>query len=172
VVIEERSGTPLSQATAASRLKAAGITASSTGGCTTKSNPKCTSYSGLLSGTVNGAITLKGACDCTVVITGGTEVGHSTSGTKRHDNGFKLDFKKNTKLNNYIKNSFTKIANRGDGFPQWRSAAGNTYVVSRFWKGWEKLLNCFIGRGQSLGCVSILHYAVWTGADDLHSTYI
>jgi hypothetical protein len=130
VVIEERSGSPLSQAAAESRLRAAGITAYSAARCTIKSNQKCTSYSGILSGTVNGAITLKGACDCTLVITGGTEVGHSTSGTKRHDNGFKVDFRKNTKLNDYIKSSFTRIANRDDGFPQWRSAAGNTYVVS------------------------------------------
>ncbi|KAH6888860.1 hypothetical protein BKA70DRAFT_1330931 [Coprinopsis sp. MPI-PUGE-AT-0042] len=125
--ITARSGTPLTQSAAASRLTAAGITASSSGGCTDRTNPTCTSYAGILSGTVDGAITLKGACACTLIITGGTEVGHSTSGTMRHDNGYKVDFRKNTALNNYITGTFTRIANRGDGFPQWRSAAGNTY---------------------------------------------
>ncbi|PPJ49929.1 hypothetical protein CBER1_04653 [Cercospora berteroae] len=104
----------------------AGITSSSSGGCTTKSNPRCTSYDGLLSGTVDGAITLKGACGCTLVITGGTETGHA-GGTYSHGNGYKLDFRKNTALNNYITSRFERIGNRGDGYPQWRAASGNIY---------------------------------------------
>ncbi|KAF2162760.1 hypothetical protein M409DRAFT_58155 [Zasmidium cellare ATCC 36951] len=122
----KRSGSPLAQSQAQSRLESAGIYAVSSGGCTTKSNPKCTSYEGILSGTVDGAITLKGACGCDVTVTGGTETGHA-SGTYSHGNGYKLDFRKNTALNNYVTNSFTRIGNRGDGYPQWQSAAGNIY---------------------------------------------
>ncbi|KAF2215571.1 hypothetical protein CERZMDRAFT_104837 [Cercospora zeae-maydis SCOH1-5] len=122
----KRGGTPLSQAEAERRLTGVGISASSSGGCTTKSNPRCTSYEGILSGTVDGAITLKGACACTLVITGGTETGHA-SGTYSHGNGYKVDFRKNTALNNYITSRFERIGNRGDGYPQWRSAAGNIY---------------------------------------------
>ena len=130
---EKRSGTPLTQAEAARRLTAAGISSSSSGGCTNKNNPRCTSYSGLLSGTVKGAITLKNACDCTLVITGGTETGHARQDdrdAKSHWRGFKLDFKKNAKLNKYVKDTFKKIKDRGDGYPQWQSAAGNIYCVS------------------------------------------
>ncbi|CAM1501458.1 Fc.00g034420.m01.CDS01 [Cosmosporella sp. VM-42] len=116
----------LSQAEAQSRLEAVGIYAHSSGGCTTKSNPSCTSYEGIREDTVEGAITLKRACGCSVTITGGTETGHA-SGTYSHSNGYKLDFAKASGLNSYITNTFTKIANRGDGYPQWKAASGNIY---------------------------------------------
>lgn len=45
------------------------------------------------------------------------------------DYRFKLDISHNSTIDSYIKRNFTKIANRGDGFPQWRSAAGNLYCV-------------------------------------------
>ncbi|KDQ14560.1 hypothetical protein BOTBODRAFT_345768 [Botryobasidium botryosum FD-172 SS1] len=121
-----RSGSPLTQAQAQSQLQAAGIYASSSGGCTAKSNPTCTSYDGILSGTVNGVITLKNACGCAITVTGGTETGHA-SGTYSHANGYKVDLAKATALNNYITNSFTRIANRSDGYPQWQAASGNIY---------------------------------------------
>uniref|UniRef100_A0A0W0G2D6 Peptidoglycan-binding domain 1 protein n=1 Tax=Moniliophthora roreri TaxID=221103 RepID=A0A0W0G2D6_MONRR len=125
--LEERSGTPLTQAQAEALLIPQGITASSTGGCTTKSNPSCTSYDGILSGTVDGVITLKNAAGLSsLLITGGTEVGHA-SGTLSHANGYKVDVRHQTQLDNYIKTTFTQIANRGDGFPQWRAASGNIY---------------------------------------------
>ncbi|KAI3318687.1 hypothetical protein HD806DRAFT_309195 [Xylariaceae sp. AK1471] len=122
----ERSGTKLTQAEAASRLSAAGVSWTSSGGCTDQTNPTCTSFAGVYSGTVSGAITLKSACACTLVITGGTETGHA-SGTYSHANGYKFDFAKNTKLNSYVTTSFTKIADRGDGYPQWQAASGNIY---------------------------------------------
>ncbi|KAF8656492.1 hypothetical protein AX16_002511 [Volvariella volvacea WC 439] len=125
--IEERSGTPLTQAQAEARLIPQGITASSSGGCTTRSNSRCTSYEGILSGTVDGVITLKRAAGVSsLVITGGTEVGHA-SGTYSHYNGYKVDVRHSTQLDNYIKTAFTRIANRGDGYPQWRAASGNIY---------------------------------------------
>ncbi|KAF9160510.1 hypothetical protein DFQ26_005437 [Actinomortierella ambigua] len=121
-------GTPLSQAQAEARLKPNGITASSTGGCTNKNNPSCTSYQGILSGTVEAVITLKKASGCSaLVITGGTETGHGSGSGKSHANGYKVDLRKMACLNNYIKSTFTKIGNRGDGYPQWRAASGNIY---------------------------------------------
>ncbi|KAF5348162.1 hypothetical protein D9756_010750 [Leucocoprinus leucothites] len=125
--LSARSGTHLTQAQAEARLIPNGITASSSGGCTTRSNPTCTSYEGILSGTVDGVITLKKASGASsLVITGGTEVGHA-SGTFSHANGYKVDVRHSTTLDNYIKSAFTKIANRGDGFPQWQAASGNIY---------------------------------------------
>ena len=124
-----RSGVKLSQAEAASRLRAAGISSSSSGGCTDKNKKTCTSYEGVYSGTVDGAITLKKACGCSLVITGGTETGHA-SGTYSHANGYKFDFRKNADLNSYVTGTFSRIADRGDGYPQWKSKAGNIYCVS------------------------------------------
>ncbi|KAI1276700.1 hypothetical protein F5Y07DRAFT_399146 [Xylaria sp. FL0933] len=122
----ERSGTKLTQAEAESRLRAGGVGWTSSGGCSDKNNPTCTSFDGVYSGTVAGAVTLKGACGCTLTITGGTETGHA-SGTYSHANGYKFDFAKNSALNSYITNSFTRIANRADGYPQWQAASGNIY---------------------------------------------
>jgi hypothetical protein len=120
------SGYKMSQSEAASSLASVGITWSSSGGCTTRSNPTCTSFSQINSGTVSGVKTLRTASGCAINITGGTEVGHA-SGTYSHYNGYKVDTGKNTCLTNYVHNSFTRIANRGDGYAQWRSAAGNIY---------------------------------------------
>jgi hypothetical protein len=78
-------------------------------------------------------ITLKNAAGVSsLVITGGTETGHATGGTYTHGNGYKVDVRHSTQLDNYIKTAFTKIANRGDGYPQWRAASGNIYCVSAF----------------------------------------
>jgi len=118
--------TKLSQSSAASQLGAAGITHSSSGGCTTRSNPTCTSYEQINVSTVNQAITLRNASGCAINITGGTEVGHA-SGTYSHYNGYKIDISHNSCNDSYIKNNFSYIGLRGDGYPQWKSAAGNLY---------------------------------------------
>src|SRR3954447_6286703 len=118
--------TKLSQSAAASQLSAAGVTHSSSGGCTTRSNSTCTSYEQINQTTVTGVITLKHASGCAINITGGTEVGHA-SGTYSHWNGYKVDISHNSCIDGYIHNAFTRIANRGDGYPQWEAASGNIY---------------------------------------------
>lgn len=120
------SGVKLTHSQATSRLSAAGVTWSSSSGCSTRSNPTCTSFSQINSGTIDGVTTLRRASGCRVNITGGTEVGHAP-GTYSHYNGYKVDTGQSSCLDGYIKNSFTRIGNRGDGYPQWRSAAGNIY---------------------------------------------
>lgn len=117
----------VTQASAASQFSAAGITWSSSGGCTTRSNPTCTSFEGIRQTTIDGAKTLKSASGCALNITGGTEVGHA-SGTYSHYNGYKLDFSKTTCLTSYVHTYFTYIGLRGDGYPQYRSGAGNVYA--------------------------------------------
>lgn len=116
----------LSQADAAGKIKAAGITVSSSGGCTTRSKSNCTSLDQINSATVNGIITLKGASGCALNITGGTEVGHA-SGTYSHYNGYKVDVAITSCVTNYVKANFTYQGLRGDGYPFWKSAAGNLY---------------------------------------------
>ncbi|WP_328610524.1 hypothetical protein OG943_15780 [Amycolatopsis sp. NBC_00345] len=118
--------TKLTQAQAASQLSAAGVTHSSSGGCTTRSNSTCTSYEQINQTTVSGVITLKHASGCAINITGGAEVGHA-SGTYSHYNGYKVDTAHNSCLDGYVKNTFSYIGLRGDGYPQWKAASGNLY---------------------------------------------
>lgn len=118
--------TKLSQSQAASQLSGAGITWSSSGNCTTRSNPHCTSFDQINAATVQGVITLKHASGCAINITGGTEVGHA-SGTYSHYNGYKVDIAHNSCIDNYVHSAFTRIGNRGDGYPQWQAGSGNLY---------------------------------------------
>ncbi|AKU15621.1 hypothetical protein [Luteipulveratus mongoliensis] len=118
--------TKLTQAQAASLLSAAGVTHSSSGGCTNRNNASCTSYEQINQTTVDGVKTLKRASGCAINITGGTETGHA-SGTYSHWNGYKVDITKYACVGSYIKNTFTYIGLRGDGYPQWKAASGNLY---------------------------------------------
>lgn len=113
--------TKLTHAQATARLRAAGITWSSSGGCSDRNNSTCTSFEQVNLTTIQGAETLKRASGCALNITGGTETGHA-SGTYSHWNGYKLDFSKGTCLTNYIHNNFTSI-----GGGKWQSGAGNIY---------------------------------------------
>jgi hypothetical protein len=118
----------LTHAQATARLRAAGITWSSSGNCSNRYNSTCTSFEQVNLTTIQGAETLKGACGCALNITGGTEVGHA-SGTYSHWNGYKLDYSLYTGIGNYIRSHFTYI-----GGNQWRSGSGNIYFLeSNHW---------------------------------------
>ncbi|GAA3825732.1 hypothetical protein [Streptomyces chiangmaiensis] len=119
--------TKISHATATAMFRAVGITWSSSGNCSDRNNPTCTSFAQLNLATAQGAQTLKRASGCALNITGGTETGHA-SGTYSHWNGYKLDYGKNTCITNYIKGNFAYIGLRGDGAPQYRSGSGNIYA--------------------------------------------
>lgn len=118
----------LTQAQAAKRLREAGITWSSSGNCSNRNNPRCTSFEQINATTVDGIITFKHASGCAVNITGGTETGHA-DGTYSHSNGFKVDITPNTCVSRYIQRTFHFIGKRkGDGAPMYRSDAGNVYA--------------------------------------------
>ncbi|KAG6915727.1 hypothetical protein DXG01_010249 [Tephrocybe rancida] len=103
LTLVQASGTPLTQVQATSKLTQNNITAYSSGNCTDKTVRTCTSYDGILSGTVDGVITLKNASGVnSLIITGGTETGH-TGGTYSHANGYKVDVRHDQKLDAYIK---------------------------------------------------------------------
>ncbi len=61
-----------------------------------------TCVAGLQQTTIDGVKTIKQNSNCDITITGGTECGHSTSGTYNHANGYKTDLRPNSCLNNYI----------------------------------------------------------------------
>ena len=113
--------TKLTHAQATSRLRAAGITWSSSGGCSDRNNPTCTSFAQVNLPTIQGAVTLKGASGCALNVTGGTETGHA-SGTYSHWNGYKLDYSLSSCLNNYVTSHFAYI-----GGSKWQSGSGNIY---------------------------------------------
>ena len=77
------SASAVTQAQAEAAFQSAGITWSSSGGCTDRNNPTCTSFDQLNLATVQGAQTLKSASGCALNITGGTETGHA-GGTYSH----------------------------------------------------------------------------------------
>jgi hypothetical protein len=111
----------MSHSAAAKKLGDAGIGIRSSGGCSDRNNPSCTSLDQVNSASIDGAITLKGASKCGMTVTGGTETGHA-SGTYSHWNGYKLDFAMSSCLSSYVKNTFTSI-----GGNKWKSGSGNIY---------------------------------------------
>ncbi|MEU6211598.1 hypothetical protein ABZ891_17025 [Streptomyces sp. NPDC047023] len=118
----------LGHAEAVSRLNATGgIGLSSSGGCSNRNNPTCTSLEQVNAATIGDVTTLRRASACALTITGGTETGHA-SGTYSHWNGYKIDFSPTSCVSGYITRSFTRISDRGDGAARWRSAAGNVYA--------------------------------------------
>jgi hypothetical protein len=120
--------TKLTHAQATSRLRDANITWSSSGNCSDRNNPTCTSFAQVNLATIQGAVTLKSASNCNLNITGGTETGHA-SGTYSHWNGYKLDYSLYTCLGNYIRGNFAYI-----GGNKWQSGSGNIYFLeSNHW---------------------------------------
>ncbi|KAK3395083.1 hypothetical protein B0H63DRAFT_556174 [Podospora didyma] len=116
----------LTHSQATSRLTAGGVSWTSSGGCSDRYTATCTSFEQVREESIAAVRTLKSACGCAVTVTGGTEVGHA-SGTYSHWNGYKLDVAKATGVNNYITSTFTRIADRSDGYAQYRAASGNIY---------------------------------------------
>jgi hypothetical protein len=108
-------------AQATAQLRAAGITWTSSGGCSDRNRPNCTSFVQLNLTPIAGAKTFKRASGCALTITGGTETGHA-SGTYSHWNGYKVDYRLSSCVTNYITGTFTSI-----GGNKWKSAAGNIY---------------------------------------------
>ncbi len=119
-------GLNVGQGAAESQFRAAGVTWSSSGGCTDPNNSHCTSFEGIRQSTIDGVITLKNASGCAINITGGPETGHAP-GQYSHAAGYKVDTSHNSCLDGYVHSAFTRIADRGDGYPQWQAASGNIY---------------------------------------------
>lgn len=117
----------VTQASAESQFRAAGISWTSSGGCTNRNNSTCTSFEGIRQATIDGAKTLKSASGCGLLITGGTETGHA-GGTYSHWNGYKLDFSRTTCLTSWVHNTYTYIGQRSDGAAMYEAASGNVYA--------------------------------------------
>ncbi|UUU31845.1 peptidoglycan-binding protein [Streptomyces sp. CA-210063] len=128
-------GGKLSDAQAAARLKAAGITRTSSGNCTDRNRKNCTSLQDIRVGTIDGVIALKKNSGCKVVITGGTEVGHA-GGTYSHWNGYKVDVSRTACVTTYIQKHSKKHHKRGDGAWVWRVTSGGKTVIDYADENW------------------------------------
>ena len=104
-----------------------GISVSSTGNCSHRDVPSCTSFEGLRDATLHGMLTLKSASGCSINITGGTEAGHA-GGTYSHWNGWKLDISHYSCIDNYVRTRFTYVGYIAGWGHQWRSGSGNLYT--------------------------------------------
>src|SRR3989338_1512883 len=91
-------------------LSASCINITSTGNCSDKNNPKCTSLDGIQQQTINNIISFKNDCGCAVTMTAGTEFGHSTTGTCTHASGCKIDIAPFGSTSAYIRSHFTSQA--------------------------------------------------------------
>jgi hypothetical protein len=122
-----QAATFLTHAQATSQLSAAGISWSSSGGCSDRNNPTCTSFTNVRQVTISGITTLKSSSGCALNVTGGTETGHA-GGTYSHWNGYKLDISKYSCIGAYIKAHFTYMGYISGWGYQYKSGAGNLYT--------------------------------------------
>lgn len=123
----EEPSTVLHQQAAIAMLRAVGVRTVSSGGCTDRWNPHCTSLEGVRLRTVGGLLELRDDSGCPIVVSGGTEAGHAT-GALSHGAGYKLDVLPNRCLNAYIRRSFPPIRTRGDGARLYQGPDRATYA--------------------------------------------
>jgi len=112
---------------AEARLNENGVTLHSSGNCRDRNNRRCTSVDGMRQATVDGLVAFRNAVGVDLVMTGGTEVGH-TAGRYSHANGYKVDISLNPTVNQYIEGNFTHVGRRRDGAELYRDANGNEFA--------------------------------------------
>ncbi|WP_064741773.1 hypothetical protein [Hamadaea tsunoensis] len=117
-----------SQAQVEFRLAAAGITWWSSGNCSDRGNPNCTSFQYLRTSTLDGVITLKQASGCPIMITGGTETGHGNGPGYTHWNGWKVDIARWACVSAYIRRYFADLGYIAGWGEQFRAPSGNLYT--------------------------------------------
>jgi hypothetical protein len=106
---------------AAGLLLDAGVRRKSTGGCTDRRRPYCTSLEAIRYGTLMRTIDLRRDSGCPVTVTGGTETGHA-DGRYSHGNGYKVDLAHNRCLDAYITGVYRYWRTRADGAALYRAA--------------------------------------------------
>lgn len=111
---------PLRHQEAGALLRVAGLRWISSGHCSRRRNPHCTSFDGLRPSTLDGVLRLRERSHCPLVISGGTERGHS-HGQFSHGHGYKLDILPSRCLNRFVRHTFRRIGRRGDGAVQYRA---------------------------------------------------
>lgn len=119
--------TKLTHEEATAKFEEAGITWSSSGNCSDRNTPTCTSFEQMNENTVNGIIAFKNDSGCDLNLTGGTETGHA-DGEHSHWNGYKVDFSPNDCAVEYVRGNFTEVDPPAWGSEQWKDGSGNLYT--------------------------------------------
>ncbi|MDN3354488.1 hypothetical protein [Actinomadura sp. DC4] len=118
---------PLRQQEASALLRIAGLRWISSGHCTRRSNPHCTSLDGLRPSTLDGVLQFREASRCGLVISGGTERGHSRGGLS-HGAGYKLDVLPSHCVNRYVRHHYQRLHRRGDGAAVYRAPGRSLFA--------------------------------------------
>lgn len=113
-------------AAALDRLRAEGIGWRSSGLCTDRQDPACTSFEGLRWGSIAGLIDLRRQSGCPITVSGGTERGHA-DGVYTHYNGYKMDVMPNRCVDGFIESRYRYAGERGDGALMYKAPNGFTY---------------------------------------------
>jgi hypothetical protein len=112
---------PLRHQVAGALLREAGLRWISSGHCTRRANPHCTSFDGLRASTLDGVLRLRDSSHCGLVISGGTERGHA-GGVFSHGRGYKLDILPNRCLDRFVRHHYRRVHTRGDGAALYRAS--------------------------------------------------
>jgi len=108
-------------------LDGASIPIYSSGGCSNRNLPYCTSLETIRCKCITDLVWFKEQSRCSVTVTGGTETGHA-GGSQSHWNGYKIDISLSSCVDSYIQNRFTYIGIRGDGARMYRDSRRNIYA--------------------------------------------
>ena len=117
----------LRQPSALGSLRLNGIRLRSTGHCSNRYRPNCTSLEGIRRASIAELITFKRRSHCRIIVSGGTERGHA-HGRFSHWNGYKIDVLPNRCINRFITKRYRHIGGRGDGAALYRSRSGAIYA--------------------------------------------
>jgi hypothetical protein len=118
---------PMRHQQASVLLRTAGLRWISSGHCTRRSNPHCTSFDGLRPSTLDGVLRLRESSRCGMVISGGTERGHA-GGQLSHGKGYKLDILPSHCLDRFVRHHYQRIHTRGDGAAQYRAPGRSLFA--------------------------------------------
>jgi hypothetical protein len=117
----------LAQQIAWSSLRLNGIRWRSSGHCSNRYRPSCTSLQGIRRGSIAGLIAFKQRSRCRIIVSGGTERGHAR-GRFSHWNGYKIDVLPSRCVDRFITKRFRPVGTRGDGAALYRSRSGGIYA--------------------------------------------
>jgi hypothetical protein len=118
---------PMHQQEAGALLRVAGLRWISSGHCTRRRNPHCTSFDGLRPSTLDGVLRLRESSRCGMVISGGTERGHA-GGRFSHGQGYKLDILPSRCLNHFVRHNYRRVHTRGDGAALYRAPGRSLFA--------------------------------------------
>lgn len=146
--------TPEDETRVRDRLKSMGIEVNSPP-CSGAQTTGCTNVGGLKESTIQELIILKNKCNCNLVVTGGSEGGHSSA----HTNGYKVDLRsqtggKDSSLTNYIEKDKAfgdPVGYRPGPFGGPIYKDGNNYYVKEK-NHWDVCFNCSCAKPKNGNC--------------------